>query len=88
MKKKERKKEERNSHCWGRCSLKSEHVLNFVFLSGKTLARSCKRCMPSEYRIHCNTDTPWGARSVVRESPDSNTGEVLSTIVRLVQYSK
>lgn len=55
--KKERNKEGGNSHCQGLCSLKSEHVLNFVFLSGKTLARSCKRCMPSEYRIRCNTDT-------------------------------
>jgi hypothetical protein len=33
----------------GHCSSKSKHVLNFAFLSGKTLARSCRRWMLSEY---------------------------------------
>jgi translation initiation factor IF-3 len=44
---KEMKKETRIAQ--GHCSSKSEHVLNFVFLSGKTVARSCRRCAPSEY---------------------------------------
>jgi hypothetical protein len=44
---KEIKKE--TSIAQGGYSSKSEHVLNFVFLSGKTLARSCRRSMPSEY---------------------------------------
>jgi hypothetical protein len=39
----------RRSIVWGCYSSKSKHVLNFVFLSGKTFARRCRRCMPSEY---------------------------------------
>jgi hypothetical protein len=45
--------------------------LNFVFLSGKTVARSCRRCAPSEYWIRCNTDTHGKALFLVRRQETS-----------------